>query len=120
MELRELADPRAADWDLRYVEWPVVDPRVDLERILGPQGLAPAGAWVTGTLAELWKAESDQDVAPRLAAVDRAVRAELPVLPLWQVVEHFAYRRSLAGVGSRPFTLYEHVEDWRQSPEGTP
>jgi hypothetical protein len=120
VELLELADPAGADWDLLYVEWPSSDPRVDLERLVGPGGLAPGGAWVTSALAELWRAEDEEDVAARLAECHRAVHAELPVLPLWQVTEHFACQRRLAGVGARPFTLYQNLADWRQGGEGSP
>ena len=70
IELREAAGP-TADWDLRYVEWPAGDPRVDLERLIGPRGLAPGGAWVTGRLAELWRAEDETDLSR--VAVDLAL-----------------------------------------------
>jgi ABC-type transport system substrate-binding protein len=63
IELRELADSPAVDWDLLYVEWPMVDPRADLERLVGPRGLTPAGPLVAAELAAVWKAESVEDTA---------------------------------------------------------
>ena len=39
--------------------------------------------------------------------------AELPVIPLWQLVNQFAYHKSVKGVPQRPFTLYQDIEHWQ-------
>jgi hypothetical protein len=39
----------------------------------------------------------------------------LPILPLWQTVNHFAYRDSISGVRASPVTLYQDLSAWRKS-----
>jgi hypothetical protein len=41
------------------------------------------------------------------------VAAYLPVLPLWQVGETFAYRTDLTGIAKKPIGLYQDVQRWR-------
>jgi ABC-type transport system substrate-binding protein len=43
---------------------------------------------------------------------------ELPVIPLWQTVNFFAYRTSLRGVGPSPMTLYQNIEQWQPAGVG--
>ncbi len=49
----------------------------------------------------------------RLKAIHRLVHEEVDVIPLWQLVEHLAHSSSVAGIGERPVTLYDHVEKWQ-------
>jgi hypothetical protein len=35
------------------------------------------------------------------------------VVPLWQLTDHFAYQRTLTGVGMEPVSLYQNVETWQ-------
>jgi len=35
------------------------------------------------------------------------------VLPLWQTIDHFAYRRSLKGITPSRLRLYQDVEQWQ-------
>jgi hypothetical protein len=48
-----------------------------------------------------------------LVTVHRLLHEELPLLPLWQTLDHFAYRKTLVGIGSRPVHLYQDVERWK-------
>ena len=41
------------------------------------------------------------------------VASHLPILPLWQVSETFAYRREAVGVTKKPTALYQDVKNWR-------
>ena len=36
-----------------------------------------------------------------------------PSIPLWQLVEHFAYHKRLCGVGADAVSLYQNIEQWR-------
>lgn len=119
VELRALsADELTADgdaWDLRYAELAVWEPVTDARRIVGREGLAGAACspYLEAALRELDQATNWQDVRARLAAVHEIVHHELPVIALWQTVNHFAYRAMIDGIGASPLTLYQHVEDWR-------
>jgi peptide/nickel transport system substrate-binding protein len=48
--------------------------------------------------------------------IDREARDELPVLPLWQVVDHYAWRTRLKGPADISPRLYQGIETWEIEP----
>jgi peptide/nickel transport system substrate-binding protein len=48
--------------------------------------------------------------------IDRESRDELPVLPLWQVEDHYAWRTRLKGPGEVADRIYEGAETWEIEP----
>jgi peptide/nickel transport system substrate-binding protein len=48
--------------------------------------------------------------------IDRECRDELPVIPLWQLVDHFAYRENLKGPLEVADHLYQGIERWEIEP----
>ena len=48
--------------------------------------------------------------------VDRESRDELPVLPLWELVDHYAWRTRLTGPAEVADALYEGIESWEIRP----
>ncbi len=48
--------------------------------------------------------------------LDRECRDELPVLPLWQIVDHYAWHTRLKGPPEVSHTLYETIESWEVEP----
>jgi peptide/nickel transport system substrate-binding protein len=93
--------------------------------MLCPGYLAPAEAQALESLASprvlqlLLALETAPDfpTARGLAIeVDRATHDELPVLPLWQVTDTFAWRARLEGPREEADALYEEVESWRIAP----
>jgi hypothetical protein len=96
-----------------YVELAAGHPATDAERLFGDGGLAgDCGPALKLALGRLRDAGDPRQAAAHLRRIHRLVHDELPILPLWQIVEHCAHRRELEGVGPRPVTLYEHVERW--------
>jgi peptide/nickel transport system substrate-binding protein len=55
-----------------------------------------------------------EPTAARLLAtqIDREARDELPVIPLWQVEDHYAWRTNLRGPGESASGLYQGIERW--------
>ncbi|HLA85512.1 MAG TPA: ABC transporter substrate-binding protein, partial [Thermoguttaceae bacterium] len=101
------------DVDLLYAELPMWEPVVDSPELLGAEGLTgDAGAYMSLVLRQLRRATDWQQVRPLLHQIHRIAHDDVAVLPLWQLVDHFAYHASLKGVGSRPVSLYENVESW--------
>jgi hypothetical protein len=71
----------------------------------------------------LLAADSSVASRDRLRELHRLAAEDATLIPLWQLVDHCVYHRSLVGVGSQPISLYQHVRDWRVSPRlptGTP
>ena len=65
------------------------------------------------SLRSLEQAKDAADAMTRLRTVHRVAAAELPVIPLWQMVNHFAYHKSVKGVPQRPLVLYQDIERWQ-------
>jgi peptide/nickel transport system substrate-binding protein len=51
-----------------------------------------------------------------LLQIDREARDELPILPLWQLQDHYAWRTRLRGPGAAAEHLYQDVETWEIDP----
>ncbi|GAC1464528.1 MAG: ABC transporter substrate-binding protein [Isosphaeraceae bacterium] len=67
-------------------------------------------------LLELERAPEWPTAKALVLQVDRESRDELPVLPLWQVEDHFAWRTCLKGPGPLQTRLYEEVPSWEVEP----
>lgn len=100
--------------DLLYVELATWEPVADAARLFGPGGLCSHGSgYVQLGLRRLADAADWPAARAALNTIHRAVHDEVSVIPLWQLAEHFAYRKELQGLVTRPITLYQDVEDWR-------
>ncbi len=100
--------------DIVYVSAAVWEPVIDARRVLGPEGLAGSTDQLVGLgLRRLEEAKNWREVRDRLLDLHSIVHHELPVLPLWQMVDSYAYRRELIGVGSDIVSLYQNAGNWR-------
>ncbi|MDE2507038.1 MAG: peptide ABC transporter substrate-binding protein, partial [Planctomycetota bacterium] len=48
--------------------------------------------------------------------IDRECRDELPVIPLWQIEDHYAWRDRLNGPSETAETLYQGIDSWEIQP----
>jgi ABC-type transport system substrate-binding protein len=102
------------DVDLMYVELAIWEPVVDAHTVLGHDGISGgASPHMSLALRQLTEAEEWRDVRASLRQVHRLAHDEVAVVPLWQMTDCLAYRRGLKGVGSRPISLYQNVEQWQ-------
>ncbi len=103
--------------DIVYVAAAVWEPIIDARRILGPEGLAGSVDQLVGLgLRRLEEAKNWREVRDRLLDLHAIANNELPVLPLWQMVDSYAYRRELLGVGREVVSLYQNAGNWRLGP----
>jgi ABC-type transport system substrate-binding protein len=107
------------DYDLRYAELAVWEPVTDARGLLGTGGLVGdvASPYLMAALRELDGATNWKDVRAKLAEIHDVVHHDLPLVPLWQTVNYFAYRTAVRGIGESPITLYQNVEQWRVGEE---
>lgn len=112
-------------FDLAYRVAPITDPVLEIGPILCPGYSAPPQADGLGALASarilqlLLQLEQVQDLPSareQLLAIDRETRDELPILPLWQLQGHFAWRARLNGPPAEAGELYEGIESWTIDP----
>ncbi|QEF96381.1 Bacterial extracellular solute-binding protein, family 5 Middle [Stieleria maiorica] len=109
---RTYPDPDTAD--LVYVSCAIWEPIIDARRLLGPRGLARSEDQLIGLgLRRLEEARNWKEVRDRLLVLHSISHHELPVLPLWQMVDSFAYRNNLVGMGSNIVSLYQNAGNWR-------
>jgi hypothetical protein len=114
--VRELAPGQAAedDVDLVYAETAMREPIVDCWRLLGPGGATgDCSPTMLAVLRGLQTAADEQAANEKLKEIHRLAAAELPAIPLWQLVDHLAYHTSVQGIGQRPVSLYDNVEQWQ-------
>ncbi len=119
VELQELEGPLPRrvpdDVDLLYAELAVWEPVVDARRLLGEDG--PAGGcspYMSLALRRLDRAPDWREVSQQLHNIHRIAFNDVAVIPLWQLVDHFAYHKSVRGIGAQPVTLYQNVEQWQR------
>ncbi|OHB66748.1 MAG: hypothetical protein A2V70_09980 [Planctomycetes bacterium RBG_13_63_9] len=120
LELREIQGPAPRripeDVDLLYAELAIWEPVVDARRLLGEDAVAAGcSPYMRLALRKLDQATNWREVSLALRHVHRVAHDDVAVIPLWQLVDYFAYRNSLQGIGTRPVTLYQHVERWQRT-----
>lgn len=115
-ERREFAadGPSAvADCHFVYAELAIVEPAVDVPRLFASESINPPSSYLSQAVRELAEAVSWQQARERLQKIHAIVHSEQSAIPLWQLVDHFAYRGGLQHVPARPVTLYENIGQWR-------
>jgi len=51
-----------------------------------------------------------------LLYIDAEARDELPILPLWQLADHYAWRTRLTGPVANADHIYQGIESWEIAP----
>lgn len=106
------------DYDFVYVEAAIWEPISDLPRLLQPfrnSEFFPDA--VESNLATLGQAVDWPDAAGRLRTLHRQIAADVTVIPLWQLLDFYAYNKQLSGLGNQPVTLYQQIEEWNLQPQ---
>lgn len=100
--------------DLRYVELATWEPVVDARRLLGGEGAVEGVSdFMTFSLDRLDAATNWNEVRSRLHEIHELASTDLPIIPLWQTANYFAYRRQLQGVSQQPVTLFQDIGNWK-------
>ena len=102
------------DVDFIYVSAAVWEPATDAERLFGVGGAAQSNnQFVVNAVGQLSMARNWREVRQRCNDLHSVVAAHLPIIPLWQIGETFAYRREVSGIAKKPTGLYQDVQKWR-------
>ncbi len=100
--------------DLVYAMTTMWEPATDVQRLLGSQGPASTdNPFIVQALETLRVARNWREVRTALQDLHQLIDYHLPVLPLWQITDRFAVRRSLEGLQNQPLSLYQDVSAWR-------
>jgi tetratricopeptide (TPR) repeat protein len=109
-----VATCKRGEVDLLYMSAAIWEPATDAERLLGEDGVAASSnPYIVQALARLRTSRNWREVRQSLQDLHSLINAHLPVLPLWQIADSFAYREGVKGIGMRPLSLYQDLEKWR-------
>ena len=104
--------------DLVYLQLAAWEPIVDAGRMLGPGGPASTdNAFIQLTVRQLESTRNWQQARDRLRQLHRLIHEEVALLPLFQTIDHYAYRRTLQGLAQERVTLYQDIEHWLPAPQ---
>ena len=120
------ADLRAGKrFDLAYRSGRMDEPTIDIGPYLCPCYDAPPAVNPLSALASprilqlllLLERAPEWPTARALALqIDREARDELPVIPLWQLEDHYAWRTRLKGPEAAADHLYQGIASWEIEP----
>ncbi|QEG20632.1 ABC transporter substrate-binding protein [Mariniblastus fucicola] len=111
---KEISFPEDDNWDMLYVEAAIEEPLTDATRIMGTYGIAKdVSSPVDQSLQKLGYAESWQDASRTLRRIHRQVSNDLSIIPMYQIKEHFAFRKNVYGLGRDLIHLYQNIRRWR-------
>ena len=112
-----MAAPPDDNWDLWYADLHLQEPIIDVIQLLGSAGLSAGGTpYLELALRQLRQAKNWEQARKSLNDIHRLAHEEVAVIPLWQIVEHFAVGGNLRGWTRSPVTLYQDVEKWQIAP----
>jgi tetratricopeptide (TPR) repeat protein len=116
LELLGEAPAAGQKYDLLYAELAVWEPVVDARRLFGRHGLTVrTSSLMALALDQVAKSENWNEARAQLNEIHRIAHHDLPVIPLWQTVNFFAYRESIEGISETPVSLYQDLSQWRKS-----
>jgi len=75
-----------------------------------------ASARILQLLIQLDRAPETTSARTLALQIDREARDELPVLPLWELQDHYAWRVNLRGPSSAADRLYQGIAEWEVQP----
>jgi peptide/nickel transport system substrate-binding protein len=109
--------PEDDDYDFVFTEITMHEPIADIRKVLGQDG------WTKEISAPMQQELHNIDLAVNWRFANRSLKQlhkqindDVTVIPLWQVVDKFAYRRNVAGIRRLPVFLYQNVDQWQILP----
>ncbi len=100
--------------DFVYAEVTIGEPVLEARRLLAVDGAARlSDPYLALALRRLDDSSNWQEARERLKEIHRQVYADVSIIPLWQLVEHYAKRREFVGLEARPVSLYENIRAWQ-------
>ena len=102
------------DVDLLYAELAMGEPVTDAGRLFGENGLAGGSSpYIALAVKQLEQASDWARIRDQLHRLHRIAFDDVTVVPLWQLVDFYAYRKGNRGIGEKPFTIYQNIEQWQ-------
>jgi tetratricopeptide (TPR) repeat protein len=109
----------SADWDIAYRVELVAEPLIELWSLLA---LTPSTetttlnylpTWLRHDLLELDRVGDWKSAEDLLHKLHRQLWAEVHLIPLWELDEHFVVRKNIRNIPDRPLFPYQGIERWK-------
>ena len=106
------------EWDMCYRRVRMEEPLLELwpllanDNSLNMNRLGMFPDWMRQELINLDYASSFQDAQARLFTIHNHIAAEAFLIPLWEVDDFAAWRKTITGTPDRPLSTYQNVERW--------
>jgi ABC-type oligopeptide transport system substrate-binding subunit len=105
--------PADDDYDLLYTELTMEEPLSDARKVFGDLGIvSDIGPAIEQLMGDLDLAKNWVEARNILRQIHELCQYDMVVLPLWQTINYYAYRRHVSGIDSELIHLYEHVDQW--------
>lgn len=102
------------DVDLLYAELAMGEPVTDAGRLFGENGFAGSSSpYIALGVKQLEEATDWAKLREQFRRLHRIAADDVAIVPLWQLVDFYAYRKGNRGIGEKPFTLYQNIEQWQ-------
>ncbi|MCA9263861.1 MAG: hypothetical protein KDA60_08415 [Planctomycetales bacterium] len=110
----EVQPAEGEPWDLLYTDIVMAEPAVEIQHLLGAAGVTRSGStYLEAALRRLMSAGNWAEARDGLHEIHDLAHEEVAVIPLWQLVDYFAYRDNVRGLDVQPISLYENIENWQ-------
>lgn len=102
--------------DMVYVQAATWEPVVDAARLFATWGLSPTSStYINLALRDTENAKDWNEARDALLRLHREVHDDVTIIPLYQMFDYYAYRKSVQGLADGQVTLYQNVEKWQVS-----
>ncbi|HTI50424.1 MAG TPA: ABC transporter substrate-binding protein [Planctomycetaceae bacterium] len=112
----------SADWDIAYRVELVAEPLIELWSLLALTASTETSTlnylptWLRHDLLELDRIGDWRSAEDLLHKLHRQLWAEVHLIPLWELDEHFVVRKNIRNVPDRPLFPYQGIERWKVEP----
>ncbi|MSR57510.1 MAG: hypothetical protein EXS05_07545 [Planctomycetaceae bacterium] len=110
------------DWDVAYRAEVMAEPLIELWPFLAltastqTQALSYLPAWLRHDLLDLDRVGDWRTAEQLLNKLHRQFWAEVHLIPLWEIDEHFVARKNIRNIPDRPLWPYQAIERWKVEP----
>jgi ABC-type transport system substrate-binding protein len=112
-----MSDDPKREYDLLYVAATISEPVVDIERLVGRDGIGKSDdQYVNFYVRRIAESTSWREIRQYFESLHQTIAADVTVVPLWQLTEYYAHRPGVYGLDNEVVNLYQDVDNWVLDP----
>ncbi|HIF33476.1 MAG TPA: hypothetical protein EYQ75_17890 [Planctomycetaceae bacterium] len=112
-----MTDDPQRNYDLLYVAATISEPVVDIERLVGRDGIGRTDdQYVNYYVRRIAEATSWRDIRRHFESLHQTISSDVTVIPLWQLTEYYAHRPGIYGLDDNVVNLYQNIDNWVLNP----